>query len=605
MALTRKFRYRYPHPYETEIKKSGYPASVYKSSPPENYQPFESTTATFVDTQEGVDKMVSQLLSAKEIAVDLEHHDVHSYHGIVSLMQISTRDQDWIVDTLKPWREELQVLNKVFANPDILKVLHGSTMDIIWLQRDLGLYVVGLFDTYHASVALNYSKRSLKFLLEKFVNLKADKGYQMADWRIRPLSPKMFDYARSDTHYLLYIYDHLRNELLESSTAEENKVDYVLEKSKEEALQRYERPVYDAERGRGSGGWYDYLTRSAVDLTKEQFAVFKAVHQWRDEKAREYDEGVQVVLTKRNLFKLATAMPLDTQTLFNTVPPASATVRAHAAELIATIKEAKMAGSSGPEMMHALHLPDIKFSASIPSRNNVPSPVKEVSATGEPQAKPSRSEMSHFWGMSLPGSSTPNESSSSAPVEALRLCLPLPPASATAEPANDAEPVDKPPATSFPSKVTSDTDPDVSSQEIFTIKELGGPQKRKPQATSDDTASPSQSFDGASDIDLVKSQTPILSLSEPDKKAARSARKKQKKKEASGSGAAGGGPSDTTPFDYSAADSVLHAKPDASGAAAGGKKVKKPFDPYAKSLNAPQGMRRLKKEAPGKTFTFR
>lgn len=66
--------------------------------------------------------MVSELRAAKEIAVDLEHHDTHSYIGLVSLMQISTRDKDWVVDTLKPWRDELQVLNEVFADPKILKV---------------------------------------------------------------------------------------------------------------------------------------------------------------------------------------------------------------------------------------------------------------------------------------------------------------------------------------------------------------------------------------------------------------------------------------------------------------------------------------------------
>ena len=58
-------------------------------------------------------------------------------------------------------------------------------MDMIWLQRDLGLYVVGLFDTYHASIALSYPKRSLAYLLTKFVNFDAAKQYQMADWRIR------------------------------------------------------------------------------------------------------------------------------------------------------------------------------------------------------------------------------------------------------------------------------------------------------------------------------------------------------------------------------------------------------------------------------------
>ena len=66
--------------------------------------------------------MLSELKEAREIAIDLEHHDEHSFIGIVSLMQISTRQKDWIVDTLKPWRHELEVLNEVFADPGIIKV---------------------------------------------------------------------------------------------------------------------------------------------------------------------------------------------------------------------------------------------------------------------------------------------------------------------------------------------------------------------------------------------------------------------------------------------------------------------------------------------------
>lgn len=61
-------------------------------------------------------------------------------------------------------------------------------MDIVWLQRDFGLYVVGLFDTHEASRVLGYSGGSLAFLLQKFANFTAQKQYQMADWRIR-LSP--------------------------------------------------------------------------------------------------------------------------------------------------------------------------------------------------------------------------------------------------------------------------------------------------------------------------------------------------------------------------------------------------------------------------------
>lgn len=170
-----------------------------------------------MDTEEAVEEMLAELKQAKEIAIDLEHHDARSYIGLVCLMQISTRDRDWIVDTLKPWRRKLQCLNEVFADPSIIKVLHGAFMDIMWLQRDLGLYIVGLFDTYFAARALGYTGASLAFLLKKFVDFDAQKQYQMADWRIRPLPIELFDYARSDTHYLLYIFDSMRNELIQRS----------------------------------------------------------------------------------------------------------------------------------------------------------------------------------------------------------------------------------------------------------------------------------------------------------------------------------------------------------------------------------------------------
>jgi exosome complex exonuclease RRP6 len=114
--------YRHQHPYETEILQLKYPASVYQKADPIPYQPVETSSAIFVDTLEGVLEMLEELKSATEIAVDLEHHDTRSYVGLVSLMQISTRQKDWIVDTLKPWRQSLQVLNEVFADPNIVKV---------------------------------------------------------------------------------------------------------------------------------------------------------------------------------------------------------------------------------------------------------------------------------------------------------------------------------------------------------------------------------------------------------------------------------------------------------------------------------------------------
>ncbi|RAH39655.1 exosome nuclease subunit RRP6 [Aspergillus brunneoviolaceus CBS 621.78] len=600
----------YVHPYETEIRAAKFPASTYTVSPPREYQPWESTTATFVDTLEGVQEMLQELKGAKEIAIDLEHHDVHSYQGLVSLMQISTRDKDWVVDTLKPWREELQVLNEVFADPGILKVLHGSSMDMIWLQRDLGLYVVNMFDTYHAACALNYSKRSLKFLLQKFVNFEADKKYQMADWRIRPIPEGMFDYARSDTHYLLYVYDHIRNELVENSTPDNNLVDYVMEQSKKEALQIYERPVYDAATGQGPGGWYDVLSRNQIVINKEQFAVFKAVHQWRDQVAREEDEGVQCVFPKHVLFRVAQAMPTDLGTLYRTLSPMTPIVKDRTDDLLEIIKTAKVEGADGPEWRDVY----VKPSKSTPaaSAGGVAGFLPDPTADDTDLPTAARYEISQFWGGVLDTQSPlPSPKISAiASAEALRLSLPLPPMPRTVSEAREKFGVStpaaqaasaKPAATSAPpAAAAAKQEPETSEPEnkYFTIKEKGGPRKRKvtpvvePQS-EDAEGTKADEVSSAADLDQDLNDKPT---------------KKQRRKEKKNKAAAAAGQTaqaqqqEEAPFDYEAAASMLNANP---AEQASRPTRRKQFNPYAKALEAPSGVRKQKRETAGRTATFR
>ena len=54
----------------------------------------------------------------------------------------------------------------------IVKVLHGSNWDVLWLQRDFGIYVVNLFDTGQAARVLNFPGLGYAFLLEKFCGVK-------------------------------------------------------------------------------------------------------------------------------------------------------------------------------------------------------------------------------------------------------------------------------------------------------------------------------------------------------------------------------------------------------------------------------------------------
>lgn len=330
----------YRQPYETEIKEQEYNHKILEKSDPIPSTDWQSTEPIWVDTVDELQKMLSELQKVQEIAVDLEHHDYRSYYGLVCLMQISTRDQDWLIDTLA-LREDLQVLNAVFADPQVTKVFHGAFMDIIWLQRDLGLYVVSLFDTYHASRQLGFPKHSLAYLLERFASFKTSKKYQLADWRIRPLTAPMKLYARSDTHFLLNIFDQLKNMLIEA-----NKLTTVLFESRNVAKRRFEYSTY-----RPSGNNQNVVSpiekaepwKSLIyqyNLSPSREGIVKSLFDWRDKHARKDDESPRYIMPNQLLVSLAASAPTEASDVLSCSNVISDYVRKNCKEIAELIKKA-------------------------------------------------------------------------------------------------------------------------------------------------------------------------------------------------------------------------------------------------------------------------
>ncbi|KAJ1968190.1 exosome nuclease subunit [Dispira parvispora] len=351
-----------PNPYTYEILHSDPSPALFESQDPTPCSPLESTSAQWVSTEAQLDTLVDKLTQVTEVAVDLEHHNLRSFQGFVCLMQISTRGEDFLVDTLV-LREHIWKLNRIFTNPRIVKVFHGAESDIKWLQRDFGVYVVGLFDTYHATKVLSYPHHSLAFLLQRFCDFTADKRYQLADWRIRPLPQEMLSYAQSDTHFLLYIFDRLRMELLgctettdpyiaqqvkELEAAEDKKVTtfpfmrLTHKLSGETAKKTFVKERYDSKYGEGENGWRRALKRYQGVMNRQQFAVFREIHAWRDRIAREEDESVRYVLPGHMLRILANKMPTEASKLLGCCNPTPPLIRMYAADLAVLIASTRM-----------------------------------------------------------------------------------------------------------------------------------------------------------------------------------------------------------------------------------------------------------------------
>lgn len=490
----------------------------------------------------------------------------------------------------------------------------------------------------------------------------------------------MFDYARSDTHFLLYIYDNMRNELIEKSEptiSNGNLIVEVCEKSKAVSLQRYEHSIYDEKYGKGFNGWHNMLSRQPSQFNKEQFAVFRAVHQWRDQLARTEDESANHILHRNALFKIATEMPMDRAALSRCLKTVDQSARAHMDQLVEVIRKAKLAGATSPRFMDVI--PPAKPDTEAPKRISPLAalhPKNDIVATDNttpstpltltPQSNIFfRTSKSRFWGLTLEHS-TPLVHQYLDKIkklrENIRLALPLPPL--TAEVFENKDSVELPNQHSDAGAMAEvqyikERKPKEKQSTVFVVKEVGGSRKRKAQ---DDVreASAAEVEAETQPTNLVESETngPIPEVEKdytdddekreqeesesytqeipPPKNNATSEsqnaisqqRRQQVRKESrkrkkarkleklerernelikNGTMRPQQAQNQEVPYNYETAPSLLHPPPPppTKKPKGGGESSKKrPFDPYAKSFNAPEGKRRRKEQAGGRSMTF-
>ncbi|KAL2923251.1 Protein RRP6-like 1 [Bienertia sinuspersici] len=291
----------------------------------------DSTSFTLVDDLESLAYLADKLSEANEFAVDLENNSFRSYQGITCLLQISTRDADFVVDPFTLRDHIGPYLLEYFQDARKRKVMHGANNDILWLQRDFGIYVCNLFDTMQASKVLKLERNSLEFLLKHYCGVIANKEYQASDWRLRPLPYEMLKYARKDTHYLLYIQDLMLEKLHDSRHT--GYLAVAFKKSYEVCVQMYKKPVFNY--------WASYrqlpgLAKAHLDVKQRNVVV--ALYAWRDKVARKEDESTGYILPNKLLLEIAMKLPMSKNQLLQITGPKKHIVK-NADLLIETIRQ--------------------------------------------------------------------------------------------------------------------------------------------------------------------------------------------------------------------------------------------------------------------------
>ncbi len=236
---------------------------------------------------------VAALLSRQsEIAVDMEMDSLHHYREKVCLVQVSTRQQSWLIDPLA--LTSLEPLVAPLANPEIIIVMHGSDYDIRSLHRDYGIEVTNLFDTMIAARFLGITEFGLAALLKARFGIELDKKYQKADWSKRPLSREMCAYAAADTSDLLPLYDQFRAEL-----EQKNRLAWLEEEG---------RALCQARISEKDGPLFLYC-KGAGKLRGRTLAVLEELLQLRDRQAELLDRPPFKVLSADTLIEIAENRP--------------------------------------------------------------------------------------------------------------------------------------------------------------------------------------------------------------------------------------------------------------------------------------------------------
>uniref|UniRef100_A0A6M2ERG6 HRDC domain-containing protein n=1 Tax=Populus davidiana TaxID=266767 RepID=A0A6M2ERG6_9ROSI len=298
--------------------------------------PIESTPFKLVEEVKDLKELAAKLRGVNEFAVDLEHNQYRSFQGLTCLMQISTRTEDFIVDTLKLRIHVGPYLREVFKDPAKRKVMHGADRDIVWLQRDFGIYICNLFDTGQASRVLKLERNSLEYLLHHFCGVTAKKEYQNAEWRLRPLPDEMIRYAREDTHYLLHIYDLMRALLLTKHSDHDNGDDpplvEVYKHSYDVCMQLYEKELFT------ENSYLNMYGLPNAGFNAQQLAIVAGLYEWRDAIARAEDESTGYILPNKTLLEIAKEMPVTISKLRQLLKSKHSYIERHLSSVVSIIR---------------------------------------------------------------------------------------------------------------------------------------------------------------------------------------------------------------------------------------------------------------------------
>ena len=156
----------------------------------------------------------SSLGQPASIGLDTEFIRERTYWPQLALVQIALGDGGdvLLVDPLVP--DMAEALVPMLVDPDILKLMHSPSEDLVAFQHTCGVLPVPLFDTQAAAALCGIGAgMSYQKLVLAVTGVALEKGETRSDWLRRPLSASQLDYAADDVRHLHAMHTSLQAKL--------------------------------------------------------------------------------------------------------------------------------------------------------------------------------------------------------------------------------------------------------------------------------------------------------------------------------------------------------------------------------------------------------
>jgi ribonuclease D len=163
-----------------------------------------------IDGIEEVERLVRELGSHEEIAVDFESNGYFRYRPRVCTSQIAAGGAIHLVDTLAPG--VFEAFAPILSRDAPIKIVHDAAFDAR-LLADHDVALAGVFDTSVAARFLGKPALGLATLVKDYFGVVLPKEHQLADWGVRPLSQELMTYLEADVRYLPELSARLRAEI--------------------------------------------------------------------------------------------------------------------------------------------------------------------------------------------------------------------------------------------------------------------------------------------------------------------------------------------------------------------------------------------------------